>query len=103
MRGASVVTSEDTARAVVRPRQVELFRLVLLALLIGQMFVYYDTAPKTIPHITEYLLGNLALIILTLIPWAPLTRVFWWLLWPVGALLRLDWATRDKASDVYWA
>jgi hypothetical protein len=86
-----------------RPRQIELFRLVLLALLIGQMFVYYDTAPKTIPHITEYLLGNLALIILTLIPWAPLTRAVWWLVWPVGALLRLDWATRDKASDVYWA
>src|SRR4051794_20494699 len=86
-----------------RARSAELFRLVVLALLIGQMFVYYDTAPKTIPHITEYLLVNLALIILTLIPWAPLTQAVWWLLWPVGALLRLDWATRGTKSDVYWA
>jgi hypothetical protein len=86
-----------------RSRQRELFQHVLLALLIGQMFVYYDTAPKTIPHITEYLLANLALIILTLIPWAPVTGAVWWLLWPVAVLLRLDWATRDKASDVYWA
>lgn len=84
-------------------RQREIFRIVLLALLIGQLFVYYDTAAKTIPAITAYLLGNLALIVLTLIPWARLTAAVWWLLWPVGALLRLDWATRGTKSDVYWA
>jgi hypothetical protein len=104
-RGARAmeVASEHGAVGPAWPRQIELFRLVLLALLIGQMFVYYDTAPKTIPHITEYLLVNLALIVLTLIPWARLTQIVWWLLWPVGALLRLDWATRGKGSDVYWA
>jgi hypothetical protein len=100
--GASA-TMDGKSGMGVRTRSVDLFRLVLLALLIGQMFVYYDTAPKTIPHITEYLLVNLALIVLTLIPWASLTRIVWWLLWPLGALLRLDWATRDKGSDVYWA
>ena len=84
-------------------RQREIFRIVLLTLLIGQLFVYYDTAPKTIPAITVYLLVNLALIVATLIPWARLMQVVWWLLWPVGALLRLDWATRGTKSDVYWA
>ncbi len=34
----------------------DLFRFVLLALLIGQMLVYYDTATKAIPHINVYLL-----------------------------------------------
>jgi len=79
------------------------FRLVLLALLIGQMLVYYDTATKAIPHINVYLLVNLVLILLTLIPWERLTRLVWLLIWPVGAGLRWDWATRETKSDVFWA
>ncbi len=75
----------------------DLFRLVLLALLIGQMLVYYDTATKAIPHINVYLLVNLVLILLTLIPWERLTRPVWLLLWPVGALMRWDWGdARDE-------
>ncbi|MDQ2787030.1 MAG: hypothetical protein M3Y58_18730 [Chloroflexota bacterium] len=81
----------------------DLFRLVLLALLIGQMLIYYDTATKAIPHINVYLLVNLVLILLTLIPWEGLTRLVWLLVWPAGALMRWDWATRDTKSDVYWA
>ncbi|MDQ6602243.1 MAG: hypothetical protein M3Z19_05895 [Chloroflexota bacterium] len=81
----------------------DVFRLVLLALLIGQMLIYYDTATRAIPHINLYLLVNLALILLTLIPWDVLTRFVWLLVWPAGALMRWDWATRDTKSDVYWA
>jgi hypothetical protein len=81
----------------------ELFRLVLLALLVGQMLIYYDTATKAVPRINVYLLVNLALILLTLIPWARCTQLVWALAWPVGALMRWDWATRDTKSDVYWA
>ncbi|MGI8688492.1 MAG: hypothetical protein ACR2M3_07915 [Thermomicrobiales bacterium] len=81
----------------------DLFRLVLLALLIGQMLVYYDTATKAIPHINIYLLVNLMLILLTLIPWERLTWLVWLLVWPAGAAMRWDWATRDTKSDVYWA
>ncbi len=81
----------------------ELFRLVMLALCIGQMLVYYDTAAKAIPHINLYLLVNLALILLTLIPWERGTQFVWILVWPVGALMRWDWATRTTNSDVYWA
>lgn len=81
----------------------EVFRFVLLALLIGQMLIYYDTATKAIPHINIYLLANLGLILLTLIPWERLTRLVWLLIWPAGALMRWDWATRDTKSDVYWA
>ncbi len=81
----------------------DLFRFVLLALLIGQMLVYYDTATKAIPHINVYLLVNIGLILLTLIPWGHLTRLVWLLVWPAGALMRWDWATRDTRSDVYWA
>ncbi|MCA1725924.1 MAG: hypothetical protein LC748_17075, partial [Thermomicrobia bacterium] len=50
-----------------------------------------------------YLLANLVLILLTLIPWGALTRLVWLLVWPAGALMRWDWATRDTKSDVYWA
>lgn len=81
----------------------DLFRLIVLALLIGQMLVYYDTATKAIPHINVYLLANLALILLTLIPWERLTRFVWLLVWPAGALMRWDWASRATKSDVYWA
>lgn len=75
----------------------------MLGLLIGQMLVYYDAATKAIPHINLYLLANLALILLTLIPWPALTRLVWLLAWPAGALMRWDWVTRGTKSDVYWA
>ncbi|MCA1722878.1 MAG: hypothetical protein LC748_01215, partial [Thermomicrobia bacterium] len=81
----------------------DIFRFVLLALLIGQMLIYYDTATKAIPHINIYLLVNLVLILLTLIPWERLTGLLWLLVWPVGAVMRWDWATRATKSDVYWA
>lgn len=82
----------------------DLFRFVVLLLLIGQMLIYYDTATKAIPHINVYLLANLVLILLTLIPpWERLTRLVWLLVWPAGALMRWDWATRATKSDVYWA
>jgi len=81
----------------------DVFRLVLLALLIGQMLIYYDAATRAIPHINVYLLVNLVLILLTLIPWGVLIRLVWLLVWPTGALMRWDWATRDTKSDVYWA
>jgi hypothetical protein len=85
------------------PNRADLFRLVMLALLIGQMYVYYDTAPKTIPHINFYLLANLLLIVLTLIPWGRISSAVWALAWPLGAWMRWDWATRPTWSDVYWA
>ncbi|MHB8646182.1 MAG: hypothetical protein ACYDAR_10390 [Thermomicrobiales bacterium] len=84
-------------------RQRDLFRLVVLALLIGQMLIYYDAATKAIPHINIYLLINLVLILLTLVPWSALTRLVWLLAWPAGVMMRWDWATRDTKSDVYWA
>lgn len=91
-----------------RPRNPEaeradLFRLVVLALLVGQMFVYYDTTPKTIPGVNLYLLVNLALIVMLLLPWRPLSGVVWALAWPLGAAMRYVWATRPTNNDVYWA
>lgn len=80
-----------------------LFRAVLVTLLIGQMAVYYDTATKTAPHINIYLLVNLILIALTFIPRRPVLTAVWVALWPAGAALRWDWATRKTNSDVYWA
>ncbi len=75
----------------------EVFRFVVLALLIGQMLIYYDAATKAIPHINLYLLVNLVLILLTLIPWPAVTRLVWLLVWPAGALMRWDWATAGSA------
>src|SRR5438105_2237395 len=85
------------------PDRTLFFRMAMLALLVGQMFVYYDTAPKTVLHINIYLLGNLALILLTLVPWERCAWLLWLASWPIGALLRLDWATRSTNSDVFWA
>jgi hypothetical protein len=65
-----------------------LFRIVLLALLVGQMAVYYDTATKTAPHVNLYLLVNLILIVVSFIPWRPLLVAVWVALWPAGAALR---------------
>ncbi|MDQ2807684.1 MAG: hypothetical protein M3Z04_12375 [Chloroflexota bacterium] len=79
------------------------FRLALLVLLIGQMFVYYDTAYKTIPNINLYLLANLVLIVLALIPWQRMAPLLWLLVWPLGALARMDWILRPTQSDVFWA
>jgi hypothetical protein len=83
--------------------RAELFRLAVLVLLLGQMFVYYDTAQKTIPHINTYLLANLVLVLLVLFPWRRAASLVWALAWPLGALLRWDWATRPTNSDVFWA
>lgn len=80
-----------------------LFRFSVLVLCLGQMAVYYDTAQKTIPHINLYLLGNLALVLLALVPWRAGAGLLWALVWMAGALLRLDWATRPTNSDVFWA
>jgi hypothetical protein len=84
-------------------RGLDLFRLAALALLVAQMFAYYDTAPRTIPAINLYLLANLGLILLALVPWRPAAHALWLLAWPAGALLRWDWATRPTNSDVFWA
>ena len=81
----------------------DMFRLALLLLLIGQMFVYYDTATKTIPQINLYLLINLLLILLALVPWSVAARLLWLLVWPCGALARADWILRPTNSDVFWA
>src|SRR5215212_2452899 len=81
----------------------ELLRLAVLVLLLGQMFVYYDTAQKTIPHINVYLLANLLLVLLALFPWRGAASLLWVLVWPLGALMRWDWATRPTNSDVFWA
>jgi hypothetical protein len=81
----------------------DLFRLVTLALLLGQMWVYYDTSPRTIPLINAYLLGNLVLILLTVAPWRAAPALVWASSWLAGALLRWDWATRATNSDVFWA
>lgn len=83
--------------------RVELFRLVLLALLVGQMFVHFDTYPNVFVHINLYLLVNLALIVLAIVPWRRAPDLLWLLAWPLGALMRWDWATRFTRSDVYWA
>jgi hypothetical protein len=83
--------------------RAELFRLAVLCLLLGQMFVYYDTATKTIPHINLYLLGNLLLIVFALLPGRRAAGLLWALVWPAGALLRWDWAVRPTNSDVFWA
>ena len=80
-----------------------LFKLGMLALLLGQMSVYYDTSPKTIPHINTYLLVNLVLVVAVLIPWERAASLIWLAAWPIGALMRLDWATRPTNSDVFWA
>ncbi len=85
------------------PAAADRFRLALLILLIGQMFVYYDTAYKTIPNINLYLLANLVLIVLALIPWRPVAHLLWLLVWPLGALARSDWILRPTQSDVFWA
>jgi len=82
---------------------VDLFRLTLLVLLVGEMFVHYDARPNVFPHINLYLLVNLALIVLTVIPWRHAPTLLWTLAWPLGALMRWDWATRFTRSDVYWA
>lgn len=83
--------------------RVELFRLVLLALLVGQMFIYYDAHPNVFVHINLYLLVNLALIVLAVVPWRRAPDLLWLLAWPLGALMRWDWATRFTRSDVFWA
>jgi hypothetical protein len=87
----------------VQTNAINVFRAVLVALLIGQMAVYYDTATRAAPHINRYLLANLVLIVLAFIPWRPILTVVWLALWPAGAALRWDWATRFTNSDVYWA
>lgn len=84
-------------------KEVSLFRLAALVLLLGQMWVYYDASPRTIPHINAYLFGNLVLIVLALVPWRLAATLLWWGAWLAGAALRWDWATRPTNSDVYWA
>jgi len=81
----------------------ELFRLTVLVLLVGEMFVHYDARPNVFPHINLYLLVNLLLIVLAVIPWRHAPTLLWALAWPLGALMRWDWATRFTRSDVYWA
>ncbi len=81
----------------------DLFRLTLLVLLVGEMFVHYDARPNVFPHINLYLLVNLALIVLAVVPWRHAPTLLWALAWPLGALMRGDWATRFTRSDVYWA
>ena len=86
-----------------KSRDIDLFRLALLGLLVGEMFIYYDSHPNVFPHINHYLLVNLTLIILAVIPWRRAPSLLWALAWPIGALMRWDWATRFTRSDVYWA
>ncbi len=81
----------------------DLFRLIMLVVLVGEMFVHYDARPNVFPHINLYLLVNLALIALAVIPWRYAPTLLWALAWPLGALMRGDWATRFTRSDVYWA
>ena len=67
------------------------------------MFVHYDARPNVFMHINLYLLVNLLLIVLAILPWRHAPTLLWALAWPLGALMRGDWATRFTRSDVYWA